>query len=462
MSIESLPLRGAIATVLNEVGYSNALPEWYTPEAVDTDRREERLISRAYSYQEGENPLPALTVQVPRQNGGMRAWVVPAVNDQMIMQACVAGLAPALAKQVDPDRVFSHARGDDGDPPPFMQSQVAALLAFQRETASRARAGGYVLELDIANAFASIDRDRLYDFLERLKPGSTEAMLIRRLLNAWSGSADGIPMVNDSVFFLGGAYLGVVDREIAKVTGNFIRFVDDYRVFGRSTAELEATYEKISRAMSLLGLKINPRKVRIVAAKDLPPPLGTARFVSLGEVSGVPVDPGMARQLDPELLADLVGRVLQHPELHLNEGLGRYVLGALRRYRLNGARHRRADSPDTDFSAKLRKALRADTDAMRRAGQRLAEFARDSQDVWRTTWVIYLIEQQGAASEQGPLLGRIEDDFRMPDVTRLWARRVRLGAAGEPEALDDALHDLPYLDAGRRCYGAQLCKGEGF
>jgi hypothetical protein len=460
--VTTLPFKNAIRTVLDEVGYSNALPEWYTPETVDIDAREQHLIGRASSYQAGGNPLPALTVQVPRLTGGTRTWVVPAVNDQIIMQACVAGLAPALAKQVDPDRVYSHARGDDGDPPSFMQSQVAALLAFQRETASRTRDSGYVLELDIENAFASIDRDKLYEFLDRLKPDGTEVELIRRLLDAWSGDAPGIPMVNDSVFLLGGAWLSVVDREIAEITGNFIRFVDDYRVFGRSEAELEATFEKISRAMSLLGLKINPRKVRIASARDLPPALGNARFARMADVSGAPVDAGMERQLDPEQLADLAGRVLERPDLYLNEGLGRYVLGALRRYRLNGAKNRHASNPDTDFSAKLRKALRADADAMRLAGERLAEFATDPQDVWRTTWTIYLIEQQGSASEHSSLLGRIEDDFRMPDVTRLWARRARLGASGEPPELDDALHDMAYVDAGRRCYGAQLCKGEGF
>jgi hypothetical protein len=51
----------------------------------------------------------------------------------------------------------------------------------------------------------------------------------------------------------------------------------------------------------------------------------------------------------------------------------------------------------------------------------------------------------------------------MPEVAKLWARRCHLGISGEPKQLDDeSFRDMGYLDAGRRCYGDTLCKGEGF
>jgi hypothetical protein len=94
---------------------------------------------------------------------------------------------------------------------------------------------------------------------------------------------------------------------------------------------------------------------------------------------------------------------------------------------------------------------------------RLSEYGENAQNAWRAIWIIYLIEQQGTAAKYTDQLAKIEAITALPEEVHLWSRRCRLGIGGEPEKLtDDALHDMSYLDAGRRCYGEQVCKGEGF
>src|SRR5882672_6067428 len=106
-AIDSLPLKLAIRTVMEEIWYSNALPEWYTPERIDEAARIKRLSERASRYLEGATPLAALPLLLPKLTGGSRAWIVPAVNDQIIMQACVTNLAHAIVKGFDRNHVFS-------------------------------------------------------------------------------------------------------------------------------------------------------------------------------------------------------------------------------------------------------------------------------------------------------------------------------------------------------------------
>ena len=459
-SVDKLPFRVAIRQVMEDVTYSNALPEWYTPERIDEAARLTRLTGRAQGYINGKGrPLDVLALQVPRLTGGTRAWVVPAVNDQIILQACVVNLAKAVSKEFDRTRVFSCEPNDDPNRIAFMKPQISALLAFHKETIRRLEQRGYMLEFDIERAFPSIDRSKFFEFVERLQPASAESDLVKLLLNAWAGGEPGIPLVNDSVFFLGSAYLEVVDREVVAVSSNFTRYMDDYRVFGDSVAQLEQNFESISRRLEALGLKINLRKVRIGSRKDYlqpvvePKPARSPRYV-LG------LDNGIKGQIDPEQLALLVARSLDSPDDFLNEGFGRYLLGAMRRYRLNLAVRRRTSHDEGALQDRLQGLLRGGSKVAR---ARLDEYSKEARHTWRAIWVMYLIEQQGAANEASQELDQVEKSMQMPLVAKLWARRCRLRMGGEPARLaDESLHDLSYVDAGKRCYGEELCKGDGF
>lgn len=464
----SLPLNLAIRTVMEDVWYSTALPEWYTPEQIDAQARLKRLSERATAYLNGAPPLDAVRIQVPRPTGGSRAWVVPAVNDQMILHACVANLVPPVAKRFDRTRVFSGEPNDNPNRLRFMKPQLVALLDFQRETLRRLQGPRLMLEFDIENAFASIDRTKFFDFVHDLKPQSIEAVLIRRLVEAWSGAEPGLPLVNDSLFFLGSAYLNLVDAVVVTKAKDFIRFMDDYRVFGRTEAELESVYQAISAALFQMGLRLNPRKVRIVGRGNFIGPIPATKFASPARgrrVSGeapIELDVGINGQVHPEVLVSLVVRSLESPVEYLNEGFGRYVLGALRRYRLNVAIHRRAHQDDTAVGIRLRELLTKDPNLVRLTGVRLGEFAADLREAWRTIWVVYLIEQQSEARRFQSQLSAIEQNAQMPIIVRLWARRCRLGIGGEPKRLAEDLHDMSYEAAGLRCYGDTVCKGEGF
>ena len=174
-----------------------------------------------------------------------------------------------------------------------------------------------------------------------------------------------------------------------------------------------------------------------------------------------PIDTGIAKHIRPEELAQLVEQSLRDPDTYLNEGFGRYLLGALRRYRLNLAVNNRANKGDISDAAYLQDLLLSDPNVINLTGTRLGQYGNQPPDVWRAIWVIYVIEQQQQKARFANQLAAIEKDPNMPLVAKLWARRCRTGVGGEPAKLSDELHDMSYIDAGRKCYGGQPCKDVG-
>jgi hypothetical protein len=107
--------------------------------------------------------------------------------------------------------------------------------------------------------------------------------------------------------------------------------------------------------------------------------------------------------------------------------------------------------------------LLADRQVLPLIGDRLAYFATHPSEEWRTIWIIYLIEQLGQQQRFRAQLQRIENDRRFAQAVRLWCRRALLRKHGEPAHLpDDKIDDLDYVEAGLRCYGQNVCTGDGF
>jgi hypothetical protein len=450
----------ATRIVLEDVWYSNALPEWYTPEDVDHDARGDLLLSRATRYLNGASPQSAFHVSVPKINGGARSWVVPSVNDQIIFHACVEELAPKIEQGFDHARIYSCKRNDDANKLAFLEPQAKAFTKFVNDTRARLSQGLWVLEIDLLEAFRSVRLRNFLAFVQSLSPGSPEAALIAKFTSTWSVAQPGIPFLNDSMFFLGNAYLKVVDHVVDRFTRNYIRFADDYRVFARNRTEAEALYERINGALQGVNLRINPRKVRVVAGSN-----AEDGFAAVGNRWDPAIHGGeyiRSLVMEPAAVSDLTRRVLVKPERYLNEGVGRLLLGAYRRFSLDRAIARREGLRDNQ-SGQFTRLLLSDPRMLGLIADRLSYFSNRPGDTWRTIWMIYLIEQIGQQQRFQSTLQKIENNRQFAPATRLWARRCRLGKHGEPERLpNESLHDLDYVEAGRRCYGDNLCSGEGF
>jgi hypothetical protein len=454
----SLPIQLGTRLVLDSVSYSNPLPPWSDPVTIDYRAREDRINNKIIRYLDGETPPLPFEIGVPKKTGGKKSWQIPSVNDQIVAQVCVSALAEKVYAAIDGERVLSYRYNTDADRLQLTESQVSSWKQFQDETDRKLTTQSHLLQIDLEDAFESIDRVKFFDFLDHVAPKRVEVSLLRRMLESFSRGNPGLPLVNDSVFFMGNAYLHLVDQAVGKYSTNFIRFVDDYRIFGNSSDHLEGLLQQISQELAPLGFKINKSKVKLGSKEEYLEAIAHDKYATTkeakdGYISATAFDDVAA----PNLLLSLITRALQNPKDLLTEGFGRLSLGAIRRIRLNhnvvveGKNY--PHSPWEEYQDQLSK----NDDLVKRALDLLEIYLKDADESWRVVWLIYMLDdvdsEQAIEPKRQPRkqeLLQSASTIGSTEVVRLWARKaLARGERGEVEEL----HELGYLEGGARYYG---------
>src|SRR5262249_20055540 len=154
----------------------------------------------------------------------------------------------------------------------FNQAQRATADAISsdwdgyREAVDLRLAGsGTMATADIADFFARIYLHRLENGLVALSSDMASTAAIMRLLKAWSGGTSyGIPIGPRISNILAEACLTEVDEYLINIPSSFIRFIDDYTMFGKDEADcLRTLYNLGSRLMLSQGLTLNMAKTRV-------------------------------------------------------------------------------------------------------------------------------------------------------------------------------------------------------
>jgi hypothetical protein len=457
-----MPVALAVRQTLGSVAFSNALPFWAEPIGIDFDRRERQLDTHIAGLLDGKASAPVVEVPVPRRGGGTTTWLLPSVDDQIALQAAVAGTAEDLERTVDRDHVFSYRPNDDPATVAQTRDQVESWQQFQDATAARLKSSGYMLQLDLERAFDSISRSAVIEFVEsRVAPSRARDLLVR-FIEHLSTPNGGLAHVNDSLFVVGNAYLSEIDRLVRARTPEFIRFVDDYRIFGASRDELERILVRVSHDIEVAGFTLNVSKLRLGSAQEY--------FDAIARPQYTPVDDAneyiSARVFKDVLPADfviaLVDRVVRQPNDYLNDGFGRLVLTAVRKMRIDGALAERmgAYGQLSDF----RDHLANKDDLVAALCTLLAESAPVAQRTWAAVWAAFVLRDVVVDPAQKKTsafdaVDALVDRQDVPMLVRLWAAAVTRSTAGttahSPEQRVDIeqLHRAGYLEAGRLAYG---------
>jgi hypothetical protein len=456
-ALDKLPVELAIRLVLDDVTYSNALPNWFDAIAIDYSGREAAIRQKLRSYLNGANPRPSFTIAVPRKSGKDKTWTIPSINDQIALQACISSFADRLDSEALDRRVYSYRYNRQPDRLALLEDQVAAWTAFQDETKRRCATADCLLQIDLQGAFQSIDRQRFYDFLSTFAAAPVLDVL-KCLLDSFAVGS-GLPLLNNSIFFLGNAYLSQVDKIIQNHTSQFIRYVDDYRIFGDSEESLETSLRKIAIDLQGAGFTINSQKLRIGNGLEYLDAISKIQYGLRDE--GTYVSPAIVRDLmrGPDI-ASTISTSVNDPDTYLNEGFGRFQLAVVRKYRFNQLIGT-VIKPGLPTSS-LTDALCNDSKLVGRILDLLKSYSADPTQTWRAVWLLYVakdfdlaalgaVDKAAATRFQETLQDIASSPARSP-VVRLWAD----AAAGTLVAGDDiaALHDLGYLESGQR-----HCKG---
>jgi hypothetical protein len=467
------PVPLAIRLLLDSVSYSNALPDWVHPLVIDYNGREDRVTEALNRYLAGEMPEKAMEVPVPKKDGTFNVWLTPSVNDQIALQACVSAVAQDIEqKYLDKDRVFSCRLNTDPTRLAFLNNQVDGWKQFNLRVYDRCASDRCVLQFDIKSAYESIKFDSFSNFLHRATNGHPASNAIEGLLKTFSGSRGGLPFINDSVFFLGNAYFSEVDNLLRAHNYEFVRFVDDYRVFGNSPADLEAILAEIRPELRAAGFEINEGKLKLGTGEEY---LQAMANIKYAESSATDYHDASVQMdiYNPKGLLEQVLLCLGSPSERLHDGFGRMLLGSLRamHFRTAFAREQGAEQEltlENDDYADPEDAfyglLSNDPEALKLVAERLEEYSRSPKDIWRLIWVLYVcrdlrkdkIKDTALQSRIFNSIEAIQTSKAIDLIGRLWAQQVtKTRKSEETISLIEKIHGLGYQDAGSIWNGSQ-------
>jgi hypothetical protein len=459
---ESLPIQLAIRLLLDSVSYGNAMPEWFEPLMINYHERENRIHKAILAYLGGARPQRPFQISVPKRNNAANVWIVPSVNDQIIIQACVSAIAQKLEKTfVDRTRVFSSGLNRDPNYLAFLEDQVSAWALFQIASKSRCVEDGCVLQIDLKDAFESISIDHFLSFINSADLDATAVQLISIFLSEYGKYNTGLPFLNDSIFFLGNAYFTKVDKIIDKYTKNFVRYVDDYKLFGLSRSSLESIFMKIRDDLAKIGLQINDDKVWLGTTQEYLDAASKLKFAQTEETTYVEAStqPNVFRSAD---MLDQVRLCLDSPMERLHQGFGRFQMASVRRMRVRGM-YSDAKGLGASPADQFRELLSKNPNTVDRISDLIATYSKDTANTWRLMWLLYMAKDivAGKIDDRvlreklaGELFGVAKSE-NVPLGVRLWASEMKgYPESGKWKKEIEGLHALSYEDRGRYCYGA--------
>ncbi len=264
--------------------------------------------------------------------------------------------------------------------------------------------------------------------------------------------------------------LSEIDKVVKVRTSNFIRFVDDYRVFGGHREDLARLLEEVERRLRPLGYTINSDKVRLGTGQEYLDAVSRIKYEKTTGLERTTPDGSkyinaaiFTDIIEPEKLVDLVQKTVQNPDEHLNEGLGRLLLGFLKKMRINGWIACERNYPRSlrkDFSEQLS----SNAEVVKTATGLLKAYSADQQQMWRSIWLLYVLQDidtsqmpdKETARSLKATLQQIREADDVPPVVRIWAN-APFGMI-EEDAFEQ-LHDSEYVECGRLLFSRSLRSG---
>ncbi|WP_200246703.1 reverse transcriptase domain-containing protein [Lamprobacter modestohalophilus] len=220
-------------------------------------------------------PQPVRCFDVPKADGKKRRICAPMVRDKFIQRAILTVLEPLG------EAVF-HSRSYGYRPLCTVDMAVAMAREFVR------MGDRWLGDADIAECFDTIAHEPVLEFLTGLCYDDELVLLVARFLQSVPPPMQGergVGLSQGSVLspFLCNLYLHDMDMDFEEAGIRFVRYADDFIVFGHERSEAHYALDVAGSSLQRLGLRLHPEKTQLVESsravrflgKALPTPTAT-------------------------------------------------------------------------------------------------------------------------------------------------------------------------------------------
>ncbi len=184
-------------------------------------------------------------------------------HDRLLYQALADQAAPIIAPKTDETRSFSHRLGEPDSASMFLPTRTCwNALQKALATHAKAKANKYIMKLDVANFFGSINLHTLINVLNDSGYPSTLGARLEVLLTSYAGerSSRGILQGIYPSDLFGNYYLMPIDRFLSELEVPSARYVDDLYVFVSSVEEADRVLQQVIPALRSYDLVLNENK----------------------------------------------------------------------------------------------------------------------------------------------------------------------------------------------------------
>jgi hypothetical protein len=177
----------------------------------------------------------------------------------LVVDGIEAGRTPAEMNIVHSHRISSSPSG--------IFSKEYGYDTFRAASAQKTKEyfGGYKLVTDIANFFDRISLHSLENILKETGCPLEYVKFLNDVLIHFAGGRNsyGIPVGSDASRILSEAALLNVDKRLRKENIDFVRYVDDFRVFSKTRAHLHSAMLLLTEVLQEEGLFLNHSKTAV-------------------------------------------------------------------------------------------------------------------------------------------------------------------------------------------------------
>ncbi|MEZ5491910.1 MAG: reverse transcriptase domain-containing protein [Gammaproteobacteria bacterium] len=260
--------------------------------AADEHIKELRKTLAAKAWQ----PSHATRIYLPKPSGLQRPLSLLDIEDQIVLQAIANQFATKLYKKrqrVELETVFSNKLASPRDSIFFMERWQTTYSAFQDKCTEAFNNGlRWSAHFDLSAYYDTISHDLLLSIVSPSGDEPETINIVKDWLRIWSAdnistmTGHGIPQGPIASDFLAEAYFLPIDLQLQKASFQYIRYVDDIRLFGRTENEVREAAIRLEQECRHRGLIPQSAKFDIRKLNTADEALGSLPSISPADGKG--------------------------------------------------------------------------------------------------------------------------------------------------------------------------------